>query len=89
MIRDINKTFLQRCFDKPSMSASDLLCFRENFDTMTVSECLAFIERSLRQIDRLDHLPGSTVGVDREELASIRQALNELETLVRSYPAND
>jgi len=70
------------------MGASTVLRFNENFDTMTIPECLAFIERSRRQIDRLEHLPRQPGEVDRDELASIRESLDALEKRVRSYPAN-
>jgi hypothetical protein len=56
---------------------------------MTAPECLSFIERSRRQIDRLEHLPQDRGEVDKEELASIREALDALEKQVRSNPAND
>jgi hypothetical protein len=68
------------------MSATTVLRFSENFDTMTFPECLAFIERSRRQIDRLEHLPQKPGEVDREELASIRQGLDDLERRIRSNP---
>jgi polyhydroxyalkanoate synthesis regulator phasin len=71
------------------MTASTVLRFSENFDTMTAPECLSFIERSRRQIDRLEHLPQDRGEVDKEELASIREALDALEKQVRSNPAND
>jgi hypothetical protein len=71
------------------MSTSNVLRFSENFESMTVPECLAFIERSRRQIDRLEHLPQESGEVDRNELASIRHGLGALEKRVRSYPAND
>lgn len=67
---------------------ANVLRFSEDFDTMTIPECLAFIERSRRQIDRLENLPQQSGELDRQELASIRQGLDELEARVRSYPAN-
>jgi len=68
---------------------ADVMRFSENFDTMTKQECLAFVARSRRQIDRLKNLPQDDGEVDHEELASIRAGLDELEKRVRSYPAND
>jgi hypothetical protein len=68
------------------MSASTVLRFSENFDSMTAPECLSFIERSRRQIDRFENLPKVQGEVDREEFASIREALDALENTVRSYP---
>jgi hypothetical protein len=68
---------------------TDVLRFSENFETMTKQECLAFVARSRRQIDRLENLPRNSGEVDKEELASIRSGLDELEKRVRSYPAND
>jgi hypothetical protein len=70
------------------MSASNVIRFSENFDTMTSPECLAFIARSQRQIDRLKHLPQRPGAADAKELVSIRQCLDELEKRIRSYPAN-
>jgi DNA-binding MurR/RpiR family transcriptional regulator len=87
-IRDA-KTRLKHASQEALMSASNVLRFSENFDTMSYPECLAFIERSRRQIDRLEHLPQESGQVDREELASIRQGLDELERRIRSqldYP---
>ena len=70
------------------MSSVNVLRFSENFDEMTAPECLSFIERSRRQIDRLEHLPQERGEVNREELVSIREALDELEKNIRSYPVN-
>ncbi|HTV53582.1 MAG TPA: hypothetical protein VMI06_01565 [Terriglobia bacterium] len=70
------------------MSELNVLRFSENFDTMTVDECLAFIERSRRQINRLEHLPQKPGKVDRKELTSILCGLDALEKRVRAYPAN-
>jgi hypothetical protein len=87
-IRDA-KTRLKHASQEALMSASNVFRFSENFDTMSYPECLAFIERSRRQIDRLEHLPQESGQVDREELASIRQGLDELERRIRSqldYP---
>jgi hypothetical protein len=61
------------------MSAANVLRFSKNFDTMTYDECQTFIERSRRQIDRLELLPQKPGTLDREELASIRQGLDDLE----------
>jgi hypothetical protein len=70
------------------MTASRVLRFSENFDTMTAPECLSFIERSRRQIDRLEHLPQERSEVGSKELASIREALDALEKIVLSDPTN-
>lgn len=68
------------------MLAADVLRFSENFDTMTFSECFAFIERSRRQLARLQDLPGGQTGADPEEIASVLAALDKLERGVRSDP---
>ena len=68
------------------MPTANVLRFSENFDTMTYAECQAFIERSRRQIDRLEHLPQEPGELDREELASIRQGLDDLEQRIRTHP---
>lgn len=68
------------------MPATNVLRFSENFDTMTYPECRAFIERSRRQIDRLEQLPQEPGEVDREELATIRQELTDLEERICSHP---
>ena len=70
------------------MSASTVLRFSENFDTMTAPECLKFIERSRRQIDRLEHLPQKPGDADLEELTSIRQGLDALEKRIREQVTN-
>jgi len=70
------------------MSASKVFRFSENFDTMTAPECLKFIERSRRQIDRLEHLPQKPGDANLEELASIRQGLDALEKRVREQLTN-
>jgi len=70
------------------MSASNVLRFSEKFDTMTIPECLSFIERSRRQIDRVERLPQQPGDLDWDELTSIRQELDALEERIRSYPAN-
>jgi hypothetical protein len=69
-----------------AMSATNVLRFSENFDTMTYPECRAFIERSRRQIERLERLPQTPGEVDRDELASIRQELSNLEKQICSHP---
>lgn len=69
------------------MSTANVFRFSENFDSMTYQECQAFIDRSRRQIDRLAHLPQEPGEVDREELASIRQGLDDLEKRIRSHPS--
>jgi hypothetical protein len=68
------------------MPASNVLRFSEDFDTMTYPECLAFIARSRRQIDRLEQLPQELREADREELASIRQGLDDMELRIRAHP---
>lgn len=68
------------------MTASHVLRFSENFDTMTFSECFAFIERSRRQLDRLASLPNSPTNPDLNEIASIRQGLDDLERGIRADP---
>jgi len=70
------------------MSKSNVFRFSENFDTMSAAECLSFIDRSRRQIDRLEHLPQKPGETDREELASIRLGLDDLEKRVRAQLAN-
>lgn len=74
---------------KMNMSASKVLRLSENFDKMTAPECLKFIERSRRQIDRLEHLPQKPGEADLEELASIRLGLDALEKRVLLQRAND
>ena len=65
-----------------------VLRFSEDFDTMTAPQCLAFIERSRRQIDRLENLPPTTGNIDPQELAAIRSDLDALEIRVRSNSDN-
>jgi hypothetical protein len=68
------------------MPLADVLRFSENVDTMTFSECFAFIERSRRQLMRLQHLPGGQARLDSEEITSILADLDKLELGVRSDP---
>jgi hypothetical protein len=88
MIRDTGYRFENMASGEVIMGTSTVVRFSENFDRMTAPECLAFIERSRRQIDRLEHLPRQPGEVDSDELASIRKNLDALEKRVRSYPAN-
>lgn len=69
------------------MSASKVLRFSENFDTMTAPECLTFIERSRRQIGKLEERAVNQKDLD--DLAGIRRDLDALERNVRVVPAND
>ena len=89
MIGDIETDIQNPTLPEVIMSASNVLRFSENFDTMTAPECLSFIERSRRQIDRLEHLPQKPGDANLEELASIRQGLDALEKRVLSQSAND
>jgi hypothetical protein len=88
MIGD-TETDIRHSLREVLMSARNVLRFSENFDTMTAPECLKFIQRSRRQIDRLEHLPQKPGKADLDELASIRLALDALEKRVLSQPAND
>ena len=71
------------------MTESNVLWFSENTETMTFSQCLAFIGRSRRQLDRLEQLPrkDGAVVVDAEHIASIRRDLDALEKSIRSNPS--
>jgi hypothetical protein len=69
------------------MTAADILRFSENVDTMTFPECLAFIERSRRQLNRLEHLPKNEGPADAAEIASILRDLDALEHSIRSNPS--
>ena len=60
--------------------------FSENFDTMTVPECLAFIKRSRRQIDHL-LLPNSPSEQNHAKLVAIRARLDRLEADVLASSA--
>jgi hypothetical protein len=68
------------------MEATNVLRFSENVDTMTFPECLAFIERSRRQLNRLEHLPKNEGPADATEIASIMRDLDALEHRIRSNP---
>lgn len=62
-----------------------LSIFRPDFDSMTADELLAYIERSRRQMDRFERLPGGAENpIDPQELAEIRRMLDELEATVLS-----
>jgi hypothetical protein len=68
------------------MAATNVLRFSENVDTMTFPECLAFIERSRRQLNRLEHLPKNEGPGDAAEIAAILRDLDALEHRIRSNP---
>jgi hypothetical protein len=87
MIGD-TETDIRHSLREVLMSASQVLRFSENFDTMTAPECLKFIERSRRQIDRLEHLPQKPGEANLGELASIRLGLDALEKRVREQLTN-
>ena len=69
------------------MAAANVLRFSENVDSMTFPECLAFIERSRRQLNRLEHLPKNEGPADVDEIASILRDLDALEHRMRSNPS--
>lgn len=52
MISDAKTHFRNPHMIEVVMSSANVLRFSENFDTMTEPECLSFIKRSRRQIDR-------------------------------------
>jgi hypothetical protein len=68
------------------MPAANVLTLSENFDTMTFTQCMGFISRSRRQLERLKHLPNGHGPVDRVEIVSIFKDLDALERSVRSDP---
>jgi hypothetical protein len=68
------------------MPASNVLILSENAGSMTFPQCLAFIERSRRQLKRFEHLPQNGAATDAEEIASILQDLDALERSIRSNP---
>jgi hypothetical protein len=80
------ETHLTNPTPESPMSASNVLRFSENFETMTFPECLAFISRSRRQIDRIEQLPQTPDELDTEELAGIRRGLDDLERRICSHP---
>ena len=69
------------------MATDKVIALSENFDTMTPFECMTFIERSRRQIGKLQ--AQAVVAKDIEDLANIRRDLDALESDVRGFPAND
>jgi hypothetical protein len=70
------------------MSRSTVVGFSETTATMTFADCLAFIERTRRRLDRFDALPhaaGETIAPEEE--AAIRHQCDELEADInRSLP---
>jgi len=83
---DLNSAADHHIREESFMPSAAVLRFNENFDTMTFAEGFAFIERSRRQIDRLEHLPQKPGEIDRQELASVRQGLDDLEKRLRANP---
>jgi hypothetical protein len=68
------------------MPAANVLTLSENFDTMTFTQCMAFISRSRRQLERLRRLPNGHGPVDMAEIVSVHKDLDALERSVRSDP---
>jgi hypothetical protein len=68
------------------MPAANIIRFSEDFETMTFTECLAFIERSRRQLNRLEHLPRNEGPADATEITSILRDLDALERSILSNP---
>jgi hypothetical protein len=68
------------------MPASDVLRFSENFDTMTYPECLAFIERSRRQVERMQRDIQKHGRGNADELNAIRKELDDMESRIRTHP---
>jgi hypothetical protein len=69
-----------------SMPASNVLRFSENFDTMTYPECLAFIERSRRQVERMERDIQKHGRGDAVELTAIGKELDDMERRIRTHP---
>jgi hypothetical protein len=54
--------------------------FLPDFDSMTVDDLRAYIDRSRRQLDRFEHLPGGAENpIDPDEAAIIRRLCDEIE----------
>jgi hypothetical protein len=68
------------------MPSADVLKFSEDFDSMTFPECLAFIERSRRQLTRLDRMPQLEGSAKTDGIASILRDLDDFEQRIRSHP---
>ena len=59
--------------------------FLPDFESMSVDEVLAYIERTRRQLDRFESLPGGAANpIDPEEATAIRRLCDELETSLQS-----
>jgi hypothetical protein len=57
-----------------------LSVFLPDFESMSASEVLAYIERARRQLDRFESLPGGTATpIDPAEAKAIRRLCDELE----------
>ncbi|MGA7234645.1 MAG: hypothetical protein WBY44_03125 [Bryobacteraceae bacterium] len=65
---------------------ADMLSFSEDIDTMTYPQCVAFIDRSRRQIDRYEQLAPPGPNWQREDLAKARKILDDLEQEIRLHP---
>ena len=65
--------------DDPTLSI-----FQPDFESMSVDEVLAYIERTRRQLDRFESLPGGAANpIDPEEATAIRRLCDELETSLK------
>src|ERR1700693_1504925 len=67
-------------------SMAELLQFGENIDTMTFPECLAYIARHRRKMDRLEQIIPPGAGFERAERAAILRGLENLERRIRAHP---
>jgi hypothetical protein len=62
-----------------------LSIFLPDFDSMSVGDALAYIERTRRQLDRFDCLPdGATRPIDPVEADAIRGLCDKLEKTLRA-----
>jgi hypothetical protein len=62
-----------------------LSLFLPDFESMSVEEGLAYIERTRRQLDRFDSLPGGAdKPIDAAEAEAIRRLCDDLEASLRA-----
>ena len=77
-----------RCPKDPVTAKTDdqtLSIFLPDFESMSVDKVLAYIERTRRQLDRFESLPGGAANpIDPEEATAIRRLCDELETSIKS-----
>jgi hypothetical protein len=80
-----NRLFESESFMTAGQNDEPLSVFLPDFESMSVEEALAYIERTRRQLDRFDCLHGGVERpIDPAEAEAIRRLCDELEASLRA-----